>query len=106
MPPKGSTLRRSSRKKALHGTIPNIPHSMPVLTSNHSTPSSRNFLVFCIRNILTTGGLVSRDGSNWHLREDVAGVSADEGFTSIDACTQGVVSSLEMLYRKGSALAA
>lgn len=61
-------------------------------------PAKQDFLVFCVRQILTSGGLVLREGPYWSLREDVGGVSKGEVFISLDSCARAVAAALQYQY--------
>ncbi len=62
--------------------------------------ADREFLIFCIKHILTSTNLVIKEGVNWRLRESIAGVNSGEAFTSLDACAASMVASLEAQYQE------
>ena len=61
-------------------------------------PSQANhkFIAFCVEQILTSGNLALQDGTQWRLREDIAGISAGEPFSSLDACADAMIAALQV----------
>jgi hypothetical protein len=62
--------------------------------------------LFCVKRVLEAAGLIVKEGSLWHLQEDVASIAAGESFTSLEACAKAMVASLQRQYGRGRKAAA